>query len=116
MRTISAALAQRACPSAAARAEPIGANPGRQILLRSALDLPRQIELDVTARYVSALSAPDVPSYTAVDARLAWQPRPGVELSVAGRNLIGPRHGEFTGVSTRSDFGRGVFIALTSRF
>lgn len=55
-----------------------GANPGRQWRLRSAWDLTRQVELDATMRYVAALGAPRVPSYLALDARLAWRLQPKV--------------------------------------
>jgi iron complex outermembrane receptor protein len=93
-----------------------GANPRRQLLLRSALDLPRAMEFDVTVRHVSALSNPDVPSYTAVDARIAWRPHPDGELSLSALNLLGPRHGEFTDVTTRSALGRSILLAWSGRF
>ena len=93
-----------------------GSNPSRQWMLRSSLDLPRQMDLDVTARYVSELALPRVPSYLAVDLRWAWQPRHDLELSITGRNLFGPAHGEFTDESTRTAFSRGVFLELVSRF
>jgi iron complex outermembrane receptor protein len=101
---------------ASAPAAAAGANPARQLLLRSALDLPRAMELDVTVRYVSALSSPDVPRYTAVDARFAWRPDPNNELSLSARNLLGPRHGEFTDVATRSAFGRSILLGWTGHF
>ena len=53
-----------------------------------------------------------MPGYTAVDARLAWRPRLGLEISLTGQNLFGARHAEFADVDTRSTFGRGVFVAL----
>ena len=93
-----------------------GANPSRQVLLRSSLDLPRQTELDITARYVSKLLLPLVPGYLAVDMRWAWRPRANVEVSVTGNNLFGPPHGEFTAASTRSAFSRSAFLELLCRF
>jgi iron complex outermembrane receptor protein len=101
---------------AGAPAAAAGANPARQFLLRSSLDLPRAMELDVTVRYASALSSPDVPRYTAVDARFAWRPDPSNELSLSARNLLGPRHGEFTDVATRSAFGRSILLGWTGHF
>jgi iron complex outermembrane receptor protein len=85
-------------------------------MLRSSLDLPHQTELDITARHVARLGSPRVPSYTAVDARLAWRPREGLEWSIAGQNLFGSGHGEFTDRTTRTQFGRAVFVELVSRF
>lgn len=93
-----------------------GANPSRQWMLRSSLDLPRQMDLDITARYVSELALPLVPSYLAMDLRWAWRPHRDVEVSVTGQNLLGPAHGEFTSESTRTAFSPGVFIELVSRF
>ena len=101
---------------AGAAAAAAGANPGRQLLLRSALDLPRGMALDVTVRLVSALSSPNVPRYTAVDARFAWRPDANNELSLSARNLLGPRHGEFTDVATRSAFGRSILLGWTGHF
>jgi iron complex outermembrane recepter protein len=51
-----------------------------------------------------------------MDLRWAWRPRPNVEVSVTGQNLLGPAHGEFTAESTRTAFSRGVFLELVSRF
>jgi iron complex outermembrane receptor protein len=93
-----------------------GANPGRQVQLRSSMDLPRNTALDLTVRYVSALSAPEVPSYLTMDARLARRPSPGVELSLTGQNLVGPGHGEFTDAATRSELGRNIFATVNLRF
>ena len=101
---------------AGAPAAAAGANPARQLLLRSALDLPRAMELDVTVRYVAALSNPNVPRYTALDARLAWRPDSNNELWLSARNLLGPRHGEFTDVATRSAFGRSLLVGWTGHF
>jgi iron complex outermembrane receptor protein len=93
-----------------------GRDPAQSWLLRSSLDLPAQTELDFTMRHVSALSNPVVPEYTAVDVRVGWRPRSDLELSVTGQNLFDGGHGEFTDVSTRTEFGRSVFFKIASRF
>jgi iron complex outermembrane receptor protein len=93
-----------------------GSNPSHQWLLRSSLDLPGQTELDLTARHVAQLTQPLVPSYLAVDMRLSWRPRADLELSVTGQNLVGPAHGEFTPLTTRTAFGRAVFFQVVGRF
>jgi iron complex outermembrane receptor protein len=97
-------------------AEAEGSNPSRQWMLRSSFDLPRQMELDITARYVSELPLPTVPSYLALDMRWGWRPRPDVEVSITGQNLIGPPHGEFTAEATRTAFSRAVFLECLIRF
>jgi iron complex outermembrane recepter protein len=93
-----------------------GSTPGKQLILRSAWDLPAQTDLNVTARYVSRLSQPVVPSYHAIDLRLGWRPTAAIEVSIACQNLFAPKHGEFSPEETRSAFGRSVYLELLSRF
>lgn len=93
-----------------------GRDPAQTWMLRSAFDLPKQTELDLTARHVSALHNPDVPDYLAIDMRLGWRPRADVEVSVAGQNLFGTAHGEYTAVATRSQIGPSVYVELLKRF
>jgi iron complex outermembrane recepter protein len=92
-----------------------GANPSRWGILRSSLDLGPRTELDLTLRYVDALAQPVVPSYTALDLRLGWRLRSNVDLSIVGQNLLGAGHGEFTDVTTRTDFKRAVFVKVVCK-
>jgi iron complex outermembrane receptor protein len=94
-----------------------GANPARQAVLRSSLDLPRGVELDLAARYVSRLPGLAVPGYVAVDLRLGWQPHPDLDLSLGVQNLFDRRHGEFTitDPALRSEFGRAAFLKVVLR-
>ncbi|HTH45456.1 MAG TPA: TonB-dependent receptor, partial [Oxalicibacterium sp.] len=71
--------------------------------------------LDMTLRYVGALSNPDVPSYTTMDLRYGWKIRRDLELSVIGQNLIGGAHAEFGGESGRNVFDRSIFFRLVWR-
>jgi iron complex outermembrane receptor protein len=93
-----------------------GRDPRSSWRFRSSLDLPSNGELDVTARHVSALATPAVPSYSAIDIRYGWKPRAGMEISVIGLNLLGSGHGEFADVATRTEIGRGFFVKFVSRF
>ncbi len=72
-----------------------GDSPQHQAQLRSALNLPHNLEWDASAGFVSALSIGPVPSYTRVDTRLGWRPGEKVEVSITGENLLTPRHFEF---------------------
>jgi len=92
-----------------------GTNPARWGLLRSSLDIGPQAQFDATLRYVGALPQPAVPSYTALDLRLGWRLRPNIDLSIAGQNLLGGGHAEFTEDATRTDFKRAVFLKLEYR-
>ena len=77
-------------------------SPRNQFYVQSSWDLCRDLQLDVTWRYVdafpgpalSAVALPGVPTYNVMDVRLAWEARPGLELSVVGRNLLDQAHTE----------------------
>ena len=70
-------------------------SPKHQAQLRSTLELPHRLEWDLSAYYVGALRQGPVPSYTRLDTRLGWRVGESIELSVAGQNLLTPRHIEF---------------------
>lgn len=71
------------------------ASPEQQASLRAMIDLSDTVNLDAALRYVDQIETYGVEDYTALDLRLAWQPAPGMELSVVGRNLLDPTHPEF---------------------
>jgi iron complex outermembrane receptor protein len=87
-------------------------DPHHQTMLQSVVDLPKNIQLDVTARFVDSLTIwpliPGVSQYFSVDFRVGWQYKK-LEFSIAGKDLLTPRHIEF-GVSQipRSIYGRIV--------
>ena len=78
-------------------------SPQNQLSVRSSLALPRQVSLDLWLRYVDRILSgfPDtrlgqpVEDYVTLDARIAWQAMPNLELSLVGQNLIDNRHKEF---------------------
>jgi iron complex outermembrane receptor protein len=72
-----------------------GSSPRHQATVQSDFDFAKHYSLDLTYRYVSALSALTVRSYSTADARFAWQCREHLELSVVGRSLSQPHHPEF---------------------
>jgi iron complex outermembrane recepter protein len=84
-------------------------------MLGSSLDLGRGHEVDVQVRHVGALPSPSVPAYTAVDLRWGWHVRPGLELSLAVRNLGDPRHPEWGTPVNRAELDRSVFVKATWR-
>jgi iron complex outermembrane receptor protein len=92
-----------------------GAMPRQTWQLRAAFNLPRQAELDVALRHTGALNAPDVPAYTTVDLRLGAPLGPHADIALTGQNLSG-RHGEFTSVATRTEWGRRLLLQLSLRF
>jgi len=69
-------------------------SPNHQVGVRSLMDLPHHLELDLGFRYVDALQNRKVPSYTAFDARLGWRPTRNWEFSIVGQSLFNT-HKEF---------------------
>jgi iron complex outermembrane receptor protein len=81
-----------------------GAAPRQRASLRSSLTPVREVDFDLWLRYVDALPstgfpadmmAVRIPAYVTLDARLAWRPLNGLELSLVGQNLLDPRHPEY---------------------
>lgn len=91
-----------------------GNSPEDQIAARSYIDLPGAFSLYAGVRYVDELPNLDVPSYTAVDARLEWQ-REGHPLRVAFtiQNLNDDRHLEF---AEDRFIERSAFVAASWTF
>jgi iron complex outermembrane receptor protein len=96
-----------------------GDSPRNQLFARSSMELPRRVELDGDVRYVDALPAQDVGSYVTADVRAAWKPRPDLELSLVGQNLLQPRHLEMSAQLIRvphAEVERGVYGKVTWKF
>lgn len=90
-------------PSEAAR------DPDGWWKLRAAFDLSPDTDLDFFVRHYDALPNNTVPDYTALDARLAWRPRRGVELALLVENALDPGHVEWApGV----ELERGAHVTL----
>lgn len=93
--------------------------PRFQLHLRSMVDLPRNMTLDVTGRYVDPLKSIDVSRYVTLDARWGWQVFPELGISVTGRNLLQLHHREFrqpNGFIRETDVVRDVYAAMEWRF
>ncbi len=74
-----------------------GSSPHNQVFLMSSHDLRDDVEFDVIGRYVDNLPFQNVPRYTSLDLRLAWQATRATEVVVAGQNLLDSHHPEFGG-------------------
>ena len=89
-------------------------SPRHTLVVESRLDAGRRVDLDVMLRHVSELAT--VPSYTALDARVAWRPRPPLELAIVGQNLLRPHHLEFENSgNVRVEARRGMYGSITWR-
>jgi iron complex outermembrane receptor protein len=94
-----------------------GNDPAYQLSLRSTMDLPGGLELDLGVRAVDDLPNPAVPGYVAVDARLGWHVTDRIELSLSAFNLLDSRHAE-TGAASGPprELRRTVYVGLRTSF
>lgn len=100
---------------------PHGNSPSYQFQIQSHFDLGDQVELDLWGRYVDRLAdlTLQVPAYVTADARVAWRPRPNLEISLVGQNLLQPRHVEFRAtdiVQTSAYIPRTLYGKVTWSF
>jgi iron complex outermembrane receptor protein len=93
----------------------LGNDPKLQLFLRSSHNLSEQVELDLLLRHVGRLPDPQVPAYTAFDARLGWWLSPKLELSLTVRNAFDAHHVEFGAPATASEIERGYFVKVAWR-
>lgn len=96
-----------------------GQDPQQQFSLRSAMDLPHNVSLDATLRYVDELPSLRVSSYVTMDARVAWRATKNLEFALVGQDLFAPHHAEFrpTFVQTQpADVPRSFYAKVTWHF
>jgi iron complex outermembrane recepter protein len=72
-----------------------GASPRHQVMFQSFLDLPKNLELNLDSRYISALPAELVGSYGTADVAVGWHPVKHLSFFVSGQNLVQPHHPEY---------------------
>ena len=99
------------------------ADPQNQVFLRSSMDLPQNIELDMGGRFIDSLTinngptAATVPGYFELDARLAWHPSKNMEISIVGQNLLHDQHAEYGFPSpTQVQIERSVYGKIAWHF
>jgi iron complex outermembrane receptor protein len=79
--------------------------PGAQWQARSALSLAPRVQLDAMLFHAGALSALQIDAYTRADLRVEVGLTRQLSASIAGQNLLDPRHMEFG--------GRGALVTPT---
>ena len=93
--------------------------PSYQTMLWSQYQFNANINLDINLRHVSKIdSTPNVDAYTALDARIAWNLNPNVEVALVGRNLLDDGHVEFSRdfLSTPTEAPRELFVTARYKF
>ena len=91
-------------------------DPNRHLVLRSAFEPVSRLQVDSTFRFVSEIANQRLPGYAELDLRLAWQPKPSLEFSVTGQNLLHDRHAEFGTPTSRQEIARSVYGKVVWRF
>jgi iron complex outermembrane receptor protein len=96
----------------------LGNDPKHQWSLRSMVNVTPTLDFDVMVRSVSALPAPRIAGYTAVDASLGWRPNAHIELSLFLKNMFGAGHVEFAPgpLAAASDYDRSASARLLWRW
>jgi iron complex outermembrane recepter protein len=81
-------------------------SPRHQLWLTSYLTPLENLDVDLVFRAVGSIPGHRIPAFADLDARIAFRPRPAIELSAAGTNLLaGPR----------PEFGGGFEVERTAR-
>jgi iron complex outermembrane receptor protein len=66
--------------------------------VQSLFTLPKNVNVDLRYRYVSALPDQKVPSYSTGDINIGKRISRTFELSISGQNLLQPHHPEYAGL------------------
>ncbi|UCF90633.1 MAG: TonB-dependent receptor [Desulfobacterales bacterium] len=93
--------------------------PHHQASLRSSLELPANLEMDLWLRYVDELPAQNVDDYVTPDVRVGWKPIKNLEVSLVGQNLLENHHPEFRPEildTPAAEIERSVYGKITWRF
>ncbi len=101
------------------------ADPENQIFLRSSMDLPGRVELDLAVRWIDAIQAADlgatktstIPDYAELNVRLSWHATKNLDFTVVGQNLLHDQHAE-AGVPgpAQEQITRSFYGKVTWRF
>lgn len=79
----------------AGSSEPLASSPNQQVMLSTLWQPIHNWEFSSHLRWVDELGYGPVPSYFGLDLRIAWAPRPDLEISITGKNLLQSSHAEF---------------------
>jgi iron complex outermembrane receptor protein len=95
-----------------------GYSPRRMYEVRSFVNLGRSFEWDQTLGYTGPLATGNIPGYVRLDLRLGWRFGEFWDFSIAGQNLLQPRHAEFPDVDfiDHMQDQRSIFGKITWRF
>jgi len=95
-----------------------GSSPQHRVEVGTFYNLTRNLELDARASYTSSLRTGRIPAFAGLNLRVGWRLSEATEFSVAGQNLLQPRHAEFPDVDAHlhTEVERSVTAKFTVRF
>ena len=92
-------------------------DPSHMFKIRSDVDLPRRVELNLFLRSFGALPNPRVPGYVELGGRLGWRATQHFEVAIAGQDLLHDHHPEFGAAAPlRVEFERSIRVLATFRY
>jgi len=101
-------------------------SPKHQVSLRSAMNLGKDLDLDIWLRYVDNVKAisgntkslVDINDYLTLDVRMAWRLHKDIEISLVGQNLLDDKHPEYIQESFTlpTEIERSLYAKITWRF
>jgi iron complex outermembrane recepter protein len=94
----------------------LGNDPRYWASLHSMLDLSPRVAWDLRLRRVGSRPLPEVPAYTALDSRLAYQTDHGVELALLVKNAFDRDHPEWGPATNRVELEREVSLQLSWQY
>ncbi|MEX2015347.1 MAG: TonB-dependent receptor, partial [Candidatus Hydrogenedentales bacterium] len=96
-----------------------GDTPEQQWVLQNYFQLPANLALDTTLRWVDRLPTLGVDDYFNLDVQLRWQPRDNLEFALVGQNLLESGRTEFAPTfvnTTPTEVERNFYGKVTWRF
>lgn len=93
-------------------------SPRHQARLRSSLDLPRRVSVDILLYYTSAWRRIAIDAIGRIDARLGWNPTHRLELSATVQNAFNDRFYEARTdlIAARTRIERNVYVKAALSF
>ena len=92
-------------------------DPSHMFRIRTDVDLPRRVELNLFLRGFGALPNPRVPGYVELGGRLGWRATQHFEVAIAGQDLLHDHHPEFGAAAPlRIEFERSIRVQATFRY
>ncbi len=87
------------------------ASPRHRVRLQSSWSLPRDVDVDVSFRWVDKLALPAqrIDAFSGLDARVAWRVVPRLQLAVVGQNLLQAHHAEFASTPPPIEIERSIY-------